>query len=58
MSGHPCDSCSKVCLRLFINCPIWQDWAREQNRISDEQENNDDRETVGDTEDSDDCVNI
>ena len=29
---NPCETCTREChYRLFINCPIWQEWAREKN---------------------------
>ena len=29
---NPCETCTKECrYKLFINCPIWQEWAREKN---------------------------
>jgi len=46
----PCDTCKEKCpYAVFIDCPIWQNWAYEQNHILDEQEDEDGRQTVGDT---------
>ena len=29
---HPCESCTKEYnYKLFIYCPIWQEWARNKN---------------------------
>ena len=29
---NPCETCTAEChYKLFINCPMWQEWARQKN---------------------------
>lgn len=32
MEINPCETCTQKCgYRLFIDCPIWNDWAERMN---------------------------
>ena len=32
---NPCETCKRKCpFKLFIDCPIWLEWAEEQNALA------------------------
>lgn len=50
---NPCEDCKARCpYRLFIDCPIWLAWAQAENEMEDNYE------TMGNTEDTDDSFNV